>query len=108
MRNLKLKPYTGTAYPTTRQANHNARVLEQELKKVNILSVDDLEEESLLWNRNEVRLTIIHPKKKQKIYVGYDRWGFIIDYYFVYKPFARIDQADLDETINVIKNWYGL
>lgn len=108
MRNLKIKNHTGPGGLTKRQVNHNTRVLEQELKKVNVLCVDDFEHASLLWNGDELNLVITHPKKKQTIYVGYDRWGFVIDHNFTYKPFLYIDQASLEETVTIIKKWYGI
>lgn len=110
MKNLKMQDYKGGAGPSEEQIAHNNKVLAQELKKLKILYEKDYEYLADLTGVEQCSplLKITHPidNHRDPIYVGYDRWGFVIDQ--LDDPSINTDQINLKETLVVIKEWYGI
>ena len=93
-------PYKGGGGPTKEQADINTKALGQELDKKNILFVPDREYAKELWDGDDLNLKITHPKTKEVIYVGYDRWGFV-------SGTLDLDQDNLIVTVANIELWYN-
>lgn len=100
--------YAGGAGPSEELAKHNNQVLSERLRSLKILFVQDT---SFLKKLTGVKQTpllkIKHPVRKRNKYIfaGYDRWGYVID--LLPEEAGDIDQANIEETIKAIENWYG-
>ncbi len=100
--------YRGGAGPTEAQSENNDKVLGLALQTNNIpfTWTDELAKE--LWDGDEQQIRIIGPLN-QKIYVSYDRWGFVIDNvdHIPEDKLEDIDQPNLVTTLQAIKKWYN-
>lgn len=96
-------PYNGPAGPTKEQADSNTSHLGQLLSKLGISFEEDRNYAKKLWDGDDLNLKLVN-KNDETIYVGYDRWGFVIDE--IAKSDIEIDQADLETTLEFIKSWY--
>ena len=104
IKELKIRDYKGGAGPSKKQAEHNTRVLAQELKKLNIPFKENREWAKFYWDGDDLILEIFHPKKVGEIMmVGYDRWGFVIE-----NVDSPVDQGTLKDTVAAIKKWYDV
>ena len=100
----KFLPYTGAAGPTTSQADNNTMFLANEIEALIMYKIDH-DHAKELWDGDELNLKIIHPINGKVIYVGYDRWGFVVDGDI--DGHTLIDQSSIGVTIDAIKKWYN-
>lgn len=95
------KAYTGPAGPTKEQSETNTKTLGQELKKLKIPFKEDREYSKELYDEDDLNLKIENVLG-EIIYVGYDRWGFVVDGDIG----LDVDQENLTTTISIIKKWF--
>ena len=89
------KPYQGGGGPTPEQTENNTLYLAELLDKENIPYELDHEWAKELWDGDEVQLKI--SVGDNHVYVGYDRWGYVIDG-------LDADQVSPEEALKVIKD----
>jgi hypothetical protein len=90
--------YKGGAGPEEEQSINNDKALSMalELNKIPFTWTDELA--YTLWDGDDQQMKIIRPNG-DKIYVSYDRWGFVIDG-------MDCDQESLKTTLEYIKDWW--
>ena len=101
MKKLNYIPYTGPGGPDKEQADNNTLFLGTKLKEAGIPYEEDREYADDMWGGDDLNLRITHPKSSKEIWVGYDRWGFVVD------CSGDIDQDSLEKTIKYIVEWYN-
>ena len=96
MKKSQYIPYTGSAGPSNEQRDGNTLVLAQLLKENGIPFKKDIEYIKELCGVEQLLLKL-ERGDATSIYVGYDRWGYVIDG-------TDYDQISLEETLEILIN----
>lgn len=94
---LQYNPYRGPAGPSKTLAEKNTLCLAFLLKEEGIPYTEDREYAMQMWGSPDLLLKIVDSESGEDLYAGYDRWGFVVD------GMEEIDQCDLKETLQAIK-----
>jgi len=97
------RPYKGGGGPQKDQVTENNLFLKEKLESLGVICKDDTDFMKGLIGIEQTLIKIKHPTKRNVIYVGYDRWGFVIDQY---PEDVDVDQMGVEDTIDLIKKWY--
>ncbi len=106
MKNLKLtyQSYSGGGGPTNEQSENNTLYFGQVLQEHNIKFQRDRKRMLKLCGIEILSLKITY--KKKSIYVGYDRWGYVVECDDnSYSSELDTDQCSVEIALQAVKQW---